>query len=303
MPYRTYRSAYRPRFNPYKKMGYRKKSTKTTLRPRRGRYPKPTRFFNSRSTYRRTRMLTNTLRNISETHINPLKEFDQVSTHAMVGNSNGYYKGFCTGIGVVPTNLTNFVSLDGFNYPTDIRGNSVYHRKISNLFQIDMSPNQATTSITEFRVLVFSQKRNNSISLMDPELDLFLANDGNYFSWNTPPPVAPEVGATGPKLMVAKCNLQRYNILKDIRFTLSSPQILGSGTSTQQAYSGKYPTMKRFKMDVPIYRKITLDTNNHPADYNFTTCCVILSRTLQGEALANDWTISTMNGISTFTDM
>lgn len=264
---------------------------------------KPTRFYNSKRTYRKTRTLTNALRNISETHLIPLQEYDQTNPHAMVGNDHGYYKGFCTGVGVVPTNLTNFVSLDGFNYPSDVRGNHLYHRKLSCLFQIDMTPSQATTSITEFRVIQFNQKRNNSTGLMDPEQNLFLDTNGSYYSWNTPIPTAPAIGATGPKLMVAKTNKQKFNIIKDFRFTLSSPQVLGTGTQTSQQFNSKYPSMKRFSMNVPVYRKMTLDTSNFPANYDFTTCCVILARPLASVNLANDWTVSTMNGISTFTDM
>lgn len=265
----------------------------------------PPRFL-PKTQYKNSRALTNSLRNISETQIIPLEQFNQSAPHAITGNSYCYMKGFCTGIGTVPSQLTNFESLGGFNYPTTgqsaIRGNSVYHRKLSTLFQVDMSPAQSTTSITEFRVIQFVQKRQASINLMDPEVDLFLETDGSYMGWNTPQPTPPLVGGpTGPKLMVAKTNKQKYIILKDFKFTLTSPMIQG-GTQTSQSYNGRYPSMKRFALNLPVYKKMTLDVNNHPADYNFTTCCVILARPLANTNLANDWSVSTMNGVSTYTD-
>lgn len=295
--------------NPYNKKTYKtKKNIALAMRiakqKRLAQYKKkPTRFYNSKQTYNATYKKTNALRPMSETHIVPLSEYDQEGAVAMAGNTDGYYKGFCTGVGVVPANLVGFSSLGGFNFPADVRGNHIYHRKVSCLFQIDMSPAQAITSITEFRVICFNQKRNNSVALMNPDENLFLAPDGSYFGWNTPIPALPAVGATGPKLMVAPTNRQKFNITKDIRFTLTSPQVLGTGAQTSQSFNSKYPSMKRFALHVPTYRKMTLDTSNFPADYDFTSCCVILSRTLAGENLSNDWTVSTMNGISTFTDM
>lgn len=296
MSYRTLTAIKRYRSSLRRKVAARK-----PYRPYRYRR-KPTRFYNSRKTYLKTRQITNTLRNLTETHIIPLTEFDHEGTIAMTGNDNGYYFGVCTGIGVVPDNLNGFHSIGGFEYPEDVRGNTVYHRKCSSLFQIDMSPAQATTSITEFRVICFTQKMNNYVADMDPQEDLFLANDSNYFGWSTTPPTPPLVGASGVKLMLSKTNKQRYNITKDFRFTLSSPAIVG-GTQTAQSYNGKYPSTKRFRFDVPVYKKITLDVNNNPADYNYTHCMIILSRTLGGENLANDWTVSSSNAISTFTDL
>lgn len=263
---------------------------------------RPSRFLNP-STYRKTRALTNQLRNISETHLIPLTQFDQSPPYACTGNNYCFFKGFCTGTGLVPAQLTNFESLGGFAYPADVRGNHIFHRKLSVMFQVDMSASQATTSITEFRVIQFRQKRTASVGLMDPEEQLFLETDGSYMGWNTAPPVPPTVGgATGPKLMVAKTNKQKFVILKDFKFTLTSPQILGTGAQTAQSFNSRYPSMKRFSMNVPVFDKFTLDTNNHPADYDFTTCCVILARPLANTNLANDFTVSTMNGVSTFTD-
>lgn len=277
---------------------FRRKFTTTTKKTYTKKSVRPRRY-----TYKKTRAISNLLRNISETHLIPLKQYNGENPVACAGNNICYFKGFCTGIGVVPLQLTHFHSLDGFNYPTDIRGNHVFHRKMSLMFQVDMSPAQATTSITEFRVIMFKQRRTASVSLMDPENELFLETDGSYMGWSTAQPTPPEVGGpTGPKLMVAKTNKQKYIIYKDFRFTLTSPQVLGTGTQTSQSFNSKYPSMKRFSMNIPVYKKMTLDVNNHPADYDFTTCCVILARPLANTNLANDWSVSTMNGVSTFTD-
>lgn len=309
MPISTRKRAYTMPMPAGRRVARRTTVTRTVRRPTflsKFRTKTPGRFVSSKPQYRKTKALTNTLRNISETYTVPMSEYDQSAPSAVLGTSDVYMYGLTTGIGVVPAHLPRYHSLGGFTFPSTVQGNNVYVRKGQVMIQIDMSPAQATLSLCEFRVIMFKNKRQASpvSTTATPGTQLFLDTNTGYWGYDsTDTPPAGQVGVTGPKLMTALTNKQKFIIYRDQRFTLSPPHVQDSDLTTyNQQSSSKYPSMKRLKFDMPVYKKVTLDSNNHCVDLDYSFNVLILSRPLAGENLGNDFTVSTMRGLVTYTD-
>jgi hypothetical protein len=272
----------------------------------------PSRYYqSSKRQYYQTKAATNALRQISETHLVPLKEYNQEAAEAIAPNDNVYQIGFTTGVTHeqtgVPAYLSTFKPLGGFNFPSNVRGNNIYVRGSQVMLQIDMDVLTTSMSVCEFRVIMFKSKRANStMDRLNPNQNLFLNTEGGYWGWATGgAPTSYGVGTTGPKLMTALTNKQKFTIYRDQTFKLSPPQALYDENSVptfQHQSSGYYPSMKRLKFNFPVNKKVTLDTDNNPIDLNYAFNIIILARPLAGLMAANDFKVSTMNGVTTFTD-
>ena len=291
------------------------KSRKTTSRkkyiPRYRWKPKPGRYYaSSKRQYNMTKAVTNALRQNTETHLVPYKEYNQVLPTATIGDPKTYQVGFTTGlthdVAGVPAYLQGFTPLGGFEFPADVRGNNIYVRNGQVMLQIDMDSVSTSLSVVEFRVIMFKSKRSTStVDRLPPNQNLFLATDSSYWGWNTSGMTSYGVGQTGSKMMTALTNKQKFTIYRDQKFMLSPPQALYDATQLPtfaHQSTAKYPSMKRLKFDFPVYKKTTLDVNNHPVDLNHAFNIIILARPLAGNLSANDWRVSAMNGVTTFTD-
>jgi len=88
--------------------------------------------------------------------------------------------------------------------------------------------------------------------------------------------------------MVQPLNKRHWTIHRDVKFRMSNP-LLTSATST---YSGFYPVMKRFSLDLPYYQKCHFDDSNQPTNIDFHYLVIFYARSLDRESRADNYEVN-----------
>ncbi len=144
----------------------------------------------------------------------------------------------------------------------------------------------------EIRVVIFKQRRGNmpAGTSFNPATSLFLNELGAKFGYQTS-------GVNGTDLMVQPLNKRDYLIHTDKHCMLSSP------AGSKGGYTGHYPTMKRFRFELPFYKKTHYNNDTSlPDDIDFHYGIAVFARSQGKDLAANQFEIN-MRGTTSFSDL
>ena len=202
-------------------------------------------------------------------------------------------------LGGVPSSWSGFTDLGGMEPAlgtgsNERIGNYIFLKKAHFEYEIDMAKGTDGGLPIEFRFIV-AKSRRLAIPAgqnRDPNTSLFLSLDGSDFG-------ASSSGINGTDLMVQPLNQRIYTIYKDTKFILSNP--LNVNSTATQAYSGHYPCMKRFSLNLPFYTKANFTASTKPTDVDFKWMIMLYARSLDKDEPATEYEVN-VRGVLSYSD-
>lgn len=184
--------------------------------------------------------------------------------------------------------------------PNQRIGNYVYYKKTHVSLHVDMTFTTSPKPPIQFRFLILKSKQ----SVMPagrtelPDSSIFLTNTGKRCGYLT----------TGDDVMTAMdydtapLNKRDWVVFRDQRFILSHP-IRSDSDGGNVGYSGKYPIRKNLVCNLNHFKKVRLDSNNAPEDYDAHYLVYVFATSI-GDAndVADNWSVS-MRGTTSYADL
>jgi len=262
----------RPRFA-RRKVGYRKYVRKATGVKTR----KPARLGYSRRNYRFNARVARSLVGMAETKIIPHREVE-FSQPAGAGTTSGIATvKFITG-NTALAQYGSYTPVGGFSASQgdgkNNRDGQFIYLKHSTC-NLTISMDHIVTNVAQraaaiqFRVLIFKGKRAMDPSGVtpNPDVNLFLQNNGNNFGDNTPAPSNMKV----LDMMLQPPNTNSYRIISDRKFTLqhtTENDLSNPGTGIAQT---NFPSFKNIpiKLTHNTKARYSVEGTQEPVDYNY----------------------------------
>jgi hypothetical protein len=258
--------------------------------------PLPARFGFSKSRYYKNRSIASLLNKFSETKYQGIISQNQVAPVPIQALALAHMAKFV--IGGSPSGWTDLTNLGGMTFVQGVStgnriGDYIYLKKTHLNIQIDMKAAEDSSNVpTEFRMIVCKQRRaaNPAGTTRAPQATLFLDQEALDIGDATS-------GVNGSDLMLQPLNKRHWQIHKDIKFRMSNPLV----TSQSSAYSGFYPIMRRFSLDLPYYQKCHFDDANQPTNIDYHYLVIFYARSLDRQSKADNWEIN-IRGNSQYVD-
>jgi len=250
----------------------------------------PARFGFSKNRYYKNRSIAATLDRFSETKYQGITPINQKAPKAIQTGAVAFMSKYV--VGGSPTSWTDLEDLGGMTFTQGLAtgnriGDYIYLKKTHLNIQLDMKAVDDSSNVpTEFRMIVCKQRRaaNPAGTTRTPQATLFLDQEANDIGDAT-------AGINGTDLMVQPLNKRHWQIHKDIKFRMSNPLVTPTPT-TSSSYSGFYPIMKRFSLDLPYYQKVHFDDSNQPTNIDFHYLVFFYARSLDRESRADNFEIN-----------
>lgn len=242
----------------------------------------------SKRRYNANKSIANQLSLFSETKYKIMNGINEQLPVPIQSGALAHMAKFVVGGG--PTGWTDLTDLGGMSFTqgsaTSNRiGDYIYLKKSHLNIEIDTKiSSDSNNHPTEFRMIVAKARRNASPAGTNrtPQSTLFLDEIANDFGDGTG-------GKNGTDLMVQPLNKRHWMILKDYKFKMSNPL---DPTATTNSYTGMYPTMKRFSVNLPHYIKAHFDDSNQPTNYDFHYLVIIYARSQDKDTKADNWEVN-----------
>ncbi len=256
------------------------------------------RFSFSKSRYYKNRQIASTLSKFSETKYKQLVKVDEQAPVAIQVGALAHMAKFV--IGTTPSGWTDFTALGGMTFTQGTAtgnriGDYIYVKKNHLNIQIDMKvADDSNNHPIEFRMIVCKARRAATPVGVSrtPQASLFLDTEADDFGDGTG-------GINGTDLIVQPLNKRHWFIHKDYKFRMSNT--LNPATVGGNSYSGYYPCMKRFSIDLPHYIKAHFDNSDTPTNYDYHWAVVIYARSLDKDTKADNWEVN-MRGNTQYVD-
>lgn len=259
---------------------------------------KPSRLYSGKSTYNRTRRITNTvMKSISEAKYQGHRS-DCLETVAKPAGTIRPLSYIFLNTGVDTTaNLPEFKPLNLFEFPngtgnTERVGKYMYIKKTHLKINVMALPEKAdpdnkdsllNTPLECRMVIVKANRKNDKIfTSPDPGNSLFLDTQNGSFGYD-------ETGGSINLLQSQPINKRQWIKYRDFKFKMSPPAIQLDSEQNIEAYqTGKqYPVKREFKFDLPIYKKTHFsDSSNTPDDVD-TQWLIILQVSYANHCLSS----------------
>lgn len=261
-----------------RKMFQKKKSSARA--PAKGR---PVRFNSGKSSYVKSRKVSNMLSKNSELKINALQRYSQATPQPSVplpGTGPIYFTNYC--LGEAPSGWTGFNDLEGFEFPAGTGPNQrigkyMYLKKTTLHLKIAMNNLVNTATQLRFRVVVYKSKRNNVPGTAggNPSLNLFIDDRGREFGVDN----TLTNNEASMQYTTAIVNRKNYHVVKDTQFILT-PQTCAvqGGSNVVSPLSQAGPTERTMRFELGHYAKTSFDAGtSKPTDLNFQYCVSIIA--------------------------
>jgi len=281
-----------------KKRSVRRTVPKWGAKKKRSVYSKslPTRFNYSKTRYNKNRSIASMLNKFSETKYQGIAEQNQVAPVPIQTGAVAYMSKYV--VGGAPGGWTDLTNLEGMTFVQGLStgnriGDYIYLKKTHLNIQLDMKASDDSSNVpTEFRMIVCKQRRaaNPAGTTRTPQQTLFLDQEALDVGDGT-------AGINGTDLMVQPLNKRHWQIFRDYKFRMSNPLV----TSQASAYSGYYPIMKRFSLDLPYYQKVHFDDSNQPTNLDYHYLVIFYARSLDRQSRADNFEIN-MRGNTQYND-
>ena len=249
-----------------------------------------TRFYKSRTLSRRQNLTT-------ETKLLPFKVINEQKPVAIQTLAKATQISYT--LGGVPSSWSGFTDLLGMDPAVGTGSNQrigsyIFLKKAHFEYEIDMAKGTDGGLPIEFRFIVAKSRRLAvpAGQNRDPNTSLFLALDGTDFG-------AGSTNYNGTDLMVQPLNKRIYTIYKDTKFILSNP--LNVNSTATQAYTGHYPCMKRFSLDLPFYTKANFTGATKPTDVDYHWMIILYARSLDKDEVATEYEVN-LRGVLSYSD-
>lgn len=273
----------------------RTRKSNVARRPRTGsRYKKRSastyqaRFNYSKRRYKKNKSIARMLSKFSETKYKSILAVNEQAPVAIQVGAQAYMSKYVLGGQVSAwSDMTDLGGMDltqGAATGNRI-GDYIFLKKTHLNIQIDARvSNDSSNHPLEFRMIVAKARRQATPAgiTRTPQATLFLDEEADDFGDST-------AGKNGTDLMVQPLNKRHWTILKDYKFRMSNPL---DPTATSNSYSGYYPCMKRFSIDLPHYVKAHFDNSNTPTNYDFHYAVIIYARSLDKDTKADGWEVN-----------
>jgi len=176
----------------------------------------------------------------------------------------------------------------------DRQGDYVYFMKTHVSLEIDMGVTSPSPCPIEFRVICAKARRGSypSGTTKNPASHLFVDEVGQDIGHTT-------LGINGTDIINYPLNTRAFTIHTDKKFILSSPQQGGQA----QSYSGFYPCVKRFRFNLPYYKKTHFGSGaNFPEDLDYFYFWYIYGRPIDKDTTASQFEVN-LRGTTSFKDL
>jgi hypothetical protein len=271
-----------------RRRSYRKKSSN------------PPRYsYNLKKKINQSRAVTNMLKNVSETKVKALTDFNEAAPAPIQVGAVAYVKNFT--MGGPPSQWTNFSALQGVpapgSDPDEFNGKSFYWKHTSLMMRIttNATPNPVPL---RFRVVVYKPRRIASQAgfTTNPSAGLFQDTDGNVVGASTS-------GIGGTDLMLLNINKRNFDVKYDYQFTLQPPaEGADVNTPPRPLVQGVYPCDRIMKFFLPMNRKLFKDQNRSDLiGLGHHWSVSIFSDSVTRDGTAGNWEVSS-RGATTFMD-
>jgi len=224
------------------------------------------------------------------------------------GLSVVYYKNYIIGSQpsdwTGPTGAANYTQLGGVSFGQGVAANQrigkyMYLKHATVNFRINLLNITRVSCPVRFRVLVYKTNRSGSLNTQpgNPNRDLFIETNGDEVGLNT---VASDANAS-MRFMTAITNRKKYNIFKDIQFTLQPSYNSVQGQTAPVAMShGTYPVEKYMRLSLPFNERVEYDNvTNQPKDSRNQYAISIFSAPAgRNDARPSDWRTTVTGTVS-----
>ncbi|WP_445775513.1 hypothetical protein [Shewanella sp.] len=255
--------------------------------------------YNFRRKINQTRAVTNYLKNVSETKVKALTDFNEATPGPIQVGSVAYVKNFT--MGGPPSQWTNFSALQGVPAPgpgsDEFNGKSFYWKHSTLMMRI--TTNAVVDPIPlRFRVVVYQPRRVASQAgfTTNPSTGLFQDTDGNVVGASTS-------GIGGTDLLLLNINKRNFDVKHDFKFTLQPPGTQSAaGVDPKPQIQGVYPCDRIMKFYLPMNRKLFKDDNRPDligVGHHWSVS--IFADTVTRDGVASNWEVSA-RGSTTFLD-
>lgn len=265
----------------------------------------PARLRGSKAKYSAAKTMSKALTMVGENKIIGLTQINEAAPSTIQPLAIAYQKMFV--VNSIPTGWpASATSLGGVSLTQGTSahqrvGNYVYLKKTHITMEVEAQPvsSDAVPVPKQYRVIVFKQRRSNMPTgrTVYPQNTLFLDEQGDAFGHATS-------GKNGSDLMLQPLNKRDWVIYKDIKFSLTNPQLYNeNGSAAAWNWTNqKYGSYKKMVFNLPHYAKANYDnTTNVPEDLDTFYGVVVYAKSLGKDYAADDWEVN-LRGSTIYSD-
>lgn len=240
---------------------------------------------------RKNKKISRMMNTYAETKLSALTQLNEANPVPIQPGSLPYKATYVLGT-TQPSGWTGFNPLGGFAFPqgtgvTDRVGNYMYLKNTTINMRVDMNAVNLHAYPTQFRVIVFRQRRGSSPAGIsyNPDTALFLNESGGRFGSGV-------IGTLGYDLMTQPTNKRDFIIVCDKKFILQNQL---AEVSEATARGGVfYPTSKSFRFSLKHNKKANFIEagSQEPTDFDYHYGIAVYASRIGQDDAATDWELN-----------